>query len=88
MKQLMAGLERLGLKWIPSYANFVSVEIPRSAGRSAAGPVYQSLLRQGVIVRPVAGYEMPDHLRVTVGLAEENETFLAALEKALGESAS
>lgn len=88
MKQLVAGLERLGLRWIPSYANFVSVEITRSGGRSAAGAVYQGLLRQGVIVRPVAGYGMPDHLRVTVGTPEENETFLAALEKALGEGAS
>jgi len=88
MKQLIAGLERLGLKWIPSYANFVCVEIPRTGGRSAAGAVYQGLLRQGVIVRPVAGYGMPDHLRVTIGTPEENETFLAALEKALGEGAS
>ena len=87
MKQLVAGLERLGLKWIPSYANFVSVEIPRAAGQSAAGAVYQGLLRQGVIVRPIAGYELPDHLRVTVGLPEENERFLAALEKALGKGA-
>ena len=87
MRQLVAGLERLGLKWIPSYANFVSVEVPRAGGRSAAGAVYQGLLRQGVIVRPVAGYAMPDHLRVTVGTPEENETFLAALEKALGDSA-
>jgi histidinol-phosphate aminotransferase len=85
MKQLVASFERLGLKWIPSFANFVSVEIPRAGGRSAAGSVYQRLLRQGVIVRPVAGYDMPDHLRVTVGLPEENEKFLAALGKALAE---
>jgi len=85
MKQLLAGFRRLGLAWIPSFANFVSVEIPRADGKSAAGAVYQGLLRQGVIVRPVAGYGMPHHLRVTVGLPEENEQFLAALEKALGE---
>jgi histidinol-phosphate aminotransferase len=87
IKQLTAGFGRLGLAWIPTFANFVSVEIPREGGKSAAGAVYQRLLRQGVIVRPVAGYGMPDHLRVTTGLREENERFLAALEKALKESA-
>lgn len=88
MKQLTTGFGRLGLAWIPSFANFVSVEIPRVNRRSAAGDVYQRLLRQGVIVRPVAGYQMPDHLRITIGLPEENERFLAALENALGEDAS
>ncbi|MCU0804644.1 MAG: histidinol-phosphate transaminase [Burkholderiales bacterium] len=83
MKQLTDGFARLGLAWIPSHGNFVSVEIPRGGGNSRAGAVYQSLLRQGVIVRPVAGYAMPDHLRVTVGLPEENERFLVALAKAL-----
>jgi histidinol-phosphate aminotransferase len=83
MAQLTAGFERLGLAWIPSYGNFVSVEIPRVAGAVRAGEVFQSLLRQGVIVRPVGGYGMPDHLRVTVGLAAENERFLAALAVAL-----
>ncbi len=87
MKQLTAGAGRLGLRWIPSFANFVSIEIPRANGKSAAGAVYQRLLRQGVIVRPVAGYQMPDHLRVTIGLPDENERFLGALEKALGEDA-
>jgi histidinol-phosphate aminotransferase len=88
MKQLLAGFRRLGLPWIPSFANFVSVEIPRVGGKSAAGAVYQRLLRQGVIVRPVAGYGMPDHLRVTIGLPQENELFLVALEKALREGAA
>ena len=87
MRQLIAGFKRLGLAWIPSYANFVSVEIRRGhrakAGESQAGAVFQRLLAQGVIVRPVAGYRMPDHLRVTVGLPEENTRFLAALENAL-----
>jgi histidinol-phosphate aminotransferase len=83
MAQLAAGFERLGLAWIPSYGNFVSVEIPRAGGGARAGAVFQDLLRQGVIVRPVAGYGMPDHLRVTVGLAAENERFLAALATAL-----
>jgi histidinol-phosphate aminotransferase len=41
------------------------------------------MLREGVIVRPIAGYGMPEHLRVTVGLAEHNDRFLAALGRAL-----
>ncbi len=84
MQQLTAGFERLGLGWIPSYGNFVSVEVPRAAGRSRAESLYRELLRRGVIVRPVAGYALPDHLRVTVGLPSENERFLAALAGALG----
>ncbi len=83
MAQLTAGFARLALAWIPSYGNFVSVEIPRAGGQARAGEVFQSLLRQGVIVRPVTGYELPDHLRVTIGLATENERFLAALAAAL-----
>jgi len=83
MTQLAAGFQRLGLTWIPSYGNFVSVEIPRVGGAARAGAVFEHLLRQGVIVRPVAGYGMPDHLRVTVGLAAENERFLTALAAAL-----
>jgi histidinol-phosphate aminotransferase len=86
MAQLTAAFARLALAWIPSCANFVTVEIPRKEGASQSGAVYQKLLRAGVIVRPVAGYALPDHLRVTVGLPEENERFLAALATALGES--
>jgi len=79
MKQLTDGCRRLGLEWIPSYGNFVSVAIPRANGASRAAAVYGDLLRQGVIVRPVGGYGLPDHLRVTVGLPEENARLLAAL---------
>ena len=85
MKQLVEGCKRLGLAWIPSYGNFVSIEIPREGGdgQSQAGAVFQKLLQQGVIVRPLAGYAMPDHLRVTIGLAAENTRFLEALETVL-----
>jgi histidinol-phosphate aminotransferase len=78
MAQLIAGCKALGLDFIPSYANFLTIRV----GDAAA--VFQKLLRQGVIVRPVGGgYEMPEHLRVTIGLPQENERFLAALAKAL-----
>src|SRR5262249_30136767 len=77
----MATLERafksLGIEYIPSYANFVTFRVPQAAA------VYQKLLRRGVIVRPIAGYDMPEHLRVTVGTPKENARFLEALASAL-----
>ncbi|HYA47718.1 MAG TPA: histidinol-phosphate transaminase [Burkholderiales bacterium] len=83
MARLERGFKRLGLEYIPSRANFVSFAVPRRGQDPRAGAVYERLLRRGVIVRPVAGYGMPDHLRVTVGLPAENERFLKALEAAL-----
>jgi histidinol-phosphate aminotransferase len=77
LEQLEEGFERLGLQYIPSFGNFVTVRVADAAG------VYAALLREGVIVRPIAGYGMPEHLRVTVGLPEHNARFLAALERAL-----
>jgi histidinol-phosphate aminotransferase len=77
MQQLVKGFEQLGLAYIPSAGNFVCVEV------GDAGRVYENLLRAGVIVRPVANYGMPRHLRVTVGLANENQRFLDALKKIL-----
>ena len=79
----MARLERafkaLGLEFIPSRANFLTFSVSR------ARAVYEKLLRLGVIVRPLANYDMPDHLRVTVGTPKENEKFLKALRAALDE---
>ncbi|MGN5517503.1 histidinol-phosphate transaminase [Halopseudomonas sp. Lyrl_26] len=80
MRQLEQGLNELGLQWIPSRGNFIAVDLGRDAG-----PVYQGLLRAGVIVRPVAGYEMPNHLRVSIGLREENQRFLEALAAVLAQ---
>ncbi|HEX7607466.1 MAG TPA: aminotransferase class I/II-fold pyridoxal phosphate-dependent enzyme, partial [Usitatibacter sp.] len=74
---LAAGFRRLGLEYIPSFGNFITVRV------GDAGRIYDALLRDGVIVRPIAGYGMPEHLRVTVGLPAHNERFLAALERAL-----
>jgi histidinol-phosphate aminotransferase len=79
LEQLTAGFERLGLRYIPSRANFVTVHVGSDADR-----VYREMLAAGVIVRPIAGYGLPEHLRVTVGLPEHNERFLAALAAALG----
>jgi len=77
MRQVTKGLERLGLDYIPSFGNFVSFRVGDAAG------VFQRLLRAGVIVRPIASYGMPEHLRVTIGLESENERFLAALGRAI-----
>ncbi len=77
MEQLVAGLKRLGLEHIPSHGNFVTFK----AGDGAA--VNQKLLKQGVIVRPIGGYGLPEWLRVTIGTEPENARFLEALEKAL-----
>ena len=78
LTQLEDAFDQMGLWYIPSSGNFVAVEV----GPQAMG-VYQALLAHGVIVRPVAGYGMPNHLRVTVGLPEQNEHFIGALAKAL-----
>ena len=78
MQVLINGFESMGLSYIPSVGNFICVDVGKDAAK-----VYDALLYQGVIVRPVANYEMPDYLRVTVGLPEENERFLQALKKVL-----
>lgn len=78
MVQICSGLEALGLSWIPSVGNFVCVDM----GQEAA-PLYQALLRKGVIVRPVANYGMPNHLRISIGTERENQVFLNALTEIL-----
>ena len=78
MQQITAGLDDLGIAYIPSIGNFVSM----NCGRDAA-PIYNALLARGVIVRPVANYDMPRHLRISIGLEEENASFLAALREAI-----
>ena len=77
MRQVTDGLKRLGLEYIPSHGNFVSFRVNNASG------VFQKLLEAGVIVRPIASYGMPQHLRVTIGLESENARFLAALERAI-----
>lgn len=75
MAQVTQGLKKLGLKFIPSFGNFVSFHIPQAMA------VYQKLLSKGVIVRPVGNYDMPDYLRVSIGLESQNARFLQALEE-------
>lgn len=78
MAQLEKGLGELGLKWIPSRGNFLAVDLGRDATEINAG-----LLRQGVIVRPIAGYDMPSFLRVSIGTEAENARFIEALRVVL-----
>lgn len=77
--QLEAGLTELGFEFIPSQGNFVTFDT-----RQNAADLYQKLLAKGVIVRPIAPYGMPRHLRVSIGLAEENAAFLQALREVAG----
>jgi histidinol-phosphate aminotransferase len=79
LRQLGDGIEALGLDAIPSYGNFLTVRVGKAA------EIYKRLLKRGVIVRPVAGYGLPEHLRVSVGTAEENARFLTALAASLKE---
>jgi len=84
MKQLIEGARALRLEFIPSYGNFLTIRV--AAGGKSAAEIYKRLLRRSVIVRPVAGgYGLPEHLRVTIGTAEENEKFLSALAASLKE---
>jgi len=78
MTQLTSAFADLGLDWIPSSGNFVSVDVKQNAL-----PVYEALLLKGIIVRPVANYEMPQHLRISIGTERENQMFITALKQVL-----
>jgi histidinol-phosphate aminotransferase len=79
MAQVTEGLTKLGLEYIPSFGNFVAFRIPDAAA------MYRRLLELGVIIRPIANYDMPDWLRVSIGLESENAKFLQALKHAIDE---
>jgi len=78
LKQYASEFKQMGLMFIPSIANFIAVNVSQNAM-----PVYDALLKEGVIVRPVGSYNMPDFLRITVGNQQQNERVLAALKKVL-----
>ncbi len=77
LAQLAEGFCRLGLDFIPSAGNFVCVRV------GPAQAVFQALLRKGIIVRPVANYGLPEHLRVSVGTEAQNARFLTALAEVM-----
>lgn len=73
MQQMQAGLQQLQCSFIPSIGNFITIDV------NDAVQLYQKLLMQGVIVRPLHAYGMPRHIRVTIGTAAQNERFLKTL---------
>ena len=78
MQQLTDGFKDLGLEWVPSAGNFVLVDL-----KQPGQPIYEALLGKGVIVRPVSNYELPNHLRISIGTTGENQLFLQALADTL-----
>jgi histidinol-phosphate aminotransferase len=79
LAQFSRAFESRALSYIPSVANFICVNVGQ-----AALPIYEALLREGVIVRPVASYALPECLRITIGREDQNRRVLAALDKVLG----
>jgi len=77
MEQILAGLKTFGFPHIPSHGNFLTFKVGDAASLN------QKLLRHGVIVRPIAGYGMPEWLRVTIGTEAENQRFLEALAQSV-----
>jgi len=77
---LGAQLKVLGLEFVPSHGNFILVRVGKGQ------EVFKQLLGQGVIVRPMGGYQFPEHIRVTVGTMDENRKFIAALQKVIKNS--
>ena len=80
-RDFYACFEDLGLSYMPSQANFVLVHIGPQAAEVA-----DKLLRRGVIVRYMASYHLPEHLRISVGLPEENQRFISELRSIMAEN--
>ncbi len=78
LQKLDAGVRALGLDVIPSVCNFITADVGRPAREA-----FQALLREGVIVRPLDGYGLATHLRLSVGLPEHNQRLLEALRRVL-----
>ena len=76
LRRLERAFDERGLRYVPSVGNFVLVDLQR-----AAQPVFDALLHDGVIVRPVVNYGLPEHLRISVGTPDENTRLLAALDR-------
>lgn len=75
MKQFEAHLTEMKLEYIPSLGNFVTINVKR------AKIIYDKLLLLGVIVRPLMAYDMPQHIRVTIGTLDQNERFFKSLHE-------
>ena len=80
-QQFTEAFDELGLQYVPSFGNFVLVKVGDDDGAGAR--VNLALLKQGVIVRPVGSYGLPQWLRISIGLPQENALLIAALKQAL-----
>lgn len=89
LARFQAWCESKNIAYIPSVANFVTIEVPAGFAASVSGDVppgvalYEALLAKGVIARPVANYGMPQHLRISIGSVEENQRLCSALSEIL-----
>ncbi|MDO5484304.1 MAG: histidinol-phosphate transaminase, partial [Desulfovibrionaceae bacterium] len=82
--RLSEGLRALGCTVWPSAANFLLFRLPETLGGTGmAQACFEALLQNGIIIRPLKSYDLPEHLRVSVGNAQENETFLTAMQNFL-----
>jgi len=75
---LQNAFAEMNLDYLPTMGNFISVNV-----RQDGLALYQKLLEQGVIVRPVANYDMPEYLRITIGTQQQNERFIETLKQCL-----
>lgn len=82
LEYMVKACNELGLGYIPTVANFICIDVATGTGKTA-DEVYENLLKQGVIVRPVASYQLPSFIRVTVGTEKENQHFIDALKVAI-----
>ena len=81
IKYIQSELDRLGVTYVPSVCNFVMVETGRDCTE-----IFQELLKEGIIVRPLKGYRLPTSFRVSTGLHSENERFIRSLARVLGKA--
>ncbi|MBI5166718.1 MAG: histidinol-phosphate transaminase [candidate division NC10 bacterium] len=77
-RYLYEKFQEMGLVYVPTAANFILVDVGRDGEEVA-----RALLPKGVIVRPMGGYHLPTHFRVTIGTPPENERFIQSLKEAL-----
>ncbi len=88
-----AACQYRGLEYIPTVGNFITIDFTDEIKESGIGgidaiknamPIYEGMLREAIIVRPIGNYKMPNHLRITISTPEENKRCLDALDKVLG----
>ncbi len=78
LQQWFAACAEENWEYIPTVGNFITLHLKRPAVA-----IYEALLREGVIVRPIAGYGLPQHLRITIGTEAQNQRCITALKKVL-----